>query len=279
MDRLRPAIVRRMKVKELRLDIEALLSQVIHGHGFLHYGYWPDGRADDVSLARLSQAQQAYFERMLAAIPADVGSILDVGSGTGSNARGLLDKGYHVDCVCPSARLNLIAARKLGARATIFECGFEELATERRYDLVLCCESFHYIRAGEGLRQAAKYGEKYLLIFDYFRTRDNGSEDRITHARFNAMVADSSFTVVHDEDVTAAIAPTFFVLDALKNDYLKPCAARLLREYRTQHPFYAFLLAGLLNRLERSAGKLANRHATFPVEHEYRLILLRKRGS
>lgn len=268
-----------MNIKELRLDIEALLVQLIHGHGFLHYGYWPEGKTDEVSLERLGKAQQAYFDHMLAAIPGDVVSILDVGSGTGSNARGLLDQGYRVDCVCPSPRLNEIASQKLDPAATIFECGFEDLATDRRYDLLLCCESFHYIRAAAGLRQAARFADKYLLIFDYFRRQDNGSEERITHARFLDLAKTSAFTLVHDEDLTAAITPTFFVLDSLKNTHLKPFVARLLDEYRRQHPFWSLLMAGPLNRLARSASKPANRHATFPLEHEYRLILMRKDGA
>lgn len=213
---------------------------------------------------------------MLAAVPGDVRSILDVGSGTGSNARALLDKGYLVDCVCPSSRLNLIARQKLDGTARIFECGFEDLVTDRSYNLVICCESFHYIRAVDGLRQAAKYADKYMLIFDYFRVRDSGKDDRITYERFRKIVDNSAFRIVRDENVTEAIAPTFLVLDGLKNSYLKPFAARLLEEYRKQHPFYSLFLAGLLNKLESSARKPANRHATFRREHEYRLILMQK---
>src|SRR5687767_14322449 len=82
---------------------------------------------------------------MAAMIPQGTRSILDVGSGTGSNARDLLDQGYTVDCVCPSPRLNVIAREKLQASAAIFECRFEDFTSYRKYDLILCCESFHYV--------------------------------------------------------------------------------------------------------------------------------------
>ena len=44
-----------MKLKDLRLDVEALFSQAIYGHGFLHYGYWPKGDPDKLSLDKLSK--------------------------------------------------------------------------------------------------------------------------------------------------------------------------------------------------------------------------------
>lgn len=265
-----------MNIKELRLDVEALLSQVVHGHGFLHYGYWPEGKADKLSLERLGKAQQDYFNRMLAMIPGDVRSILDVGSGTGSNAKGLLEQGYAVDCLCPSPRLNMIARRKLEGRASIFECGFENFASTQSWDLVLCCESFHYIRAVEGLRQAARYANKYLLIFDYFRVEDGSAEDRITYEHFLEIARDSHFRVVHDEDVTQAIAPTFLVLDTLRNTYVNPFIAGLVGEYRQQHPFYALLMSPLLKKLENSARRPADRYVRFPEAHEYRLVLMSK---
>jgi hypothetical protein len=69
------------------------------------------------------------------------------------------------------------------------------------------------------------------------------------------------------------------ILDELKNNYLKPFGARLLADYRKEHPVYALLLARLLNRLEKSVLKQANRRTTFPANHEYRLILMQKRAS
>jgi 2-polyprenyl-3-methyl-5-hydroxy-6-metoxy-1,4-benzoquinol methylase len=141
-----------MNTKELSLDIEALISQTLYGHGFLHYGYWPDTQTVIPSLESLGKAQQAYFDRMVAMIPQGIRTILDVGSGTGSNAKALLDRGYTVDCLCPSARLNLIAREKLKGNAEIFECHFEEFKSASKYDLIICCESFHYIHAAQGLR-------------------------------------------------------------------------------------------------------------------------------
>src|SRR5690606_10549861 len=87
----------RMISKEFRLELEAALSQAAFGHGYLHYGYW-DGAEYEPSLCALGQAQEAYFERLVATIPEGTRSILDVGSGTGAVAAGLLRRGFAVDC-------------------------------------------------------------------------------------------------------------------------------------------------------------------------------------
>lgn len=265
-----------MGLKDLRLDVEALFSQAIYGHGFLHYGYWPDGEPDTLSLDNLGKAQQAYFDRFVELIPKSVHTILDVGSGTGSNAKGLLEKGFKVDCVCPSAKLNLLAREKLPESTQIFECGFEEFLTEKKYDMALFCESFHYIQAAAALAQANKYVKKYVLIFDYFRRQDSKKGDRITYDTFLRLVKTSPFKILYDEDVTEAITPTFLVLDNLKNNHIKPFSNRVIKEYKKEHPFYSFLLNIPLKKLENSIQRTSKRFQQFPKKHQYRLILMEK---
>jgi SAM-dependent methyltransferase len=266
-----------MKLKDLRLDVEALFSQALHGHGFLHYGYWPEGAPSPPSLEKLGRAQQTYFDRMLAMIPDEVTNILDVGSGTGSNAKGLIDKGYKVDCVCPSSKLNQMAREKLPAESVIFECGFEDFVSTSQYDLLLFCESFHYIRASEAIQQAGKYSGKFVLIFDYFRRVESKKVDRITYKSFIDLINESAFKIIHDEDVTEAVRPTFLVLDNLKNVHLKPFGLRVINEFKKEHPVYSLLFHSLIKKLSGSIQKKSNRYEQFPKKHEYRLILLEKK--
>lgn len=264
--------------KELRLDVEALFSQAVYGHGFLHYGYWPNGSAQELSLQALGQAQQAYFDKLVETIPAGTTSILDVGSGTGSNALGLTRRGFQVDCVCPSAKLNAMARAKLPPSSRIFECRFEDLDDPATYDLVLFCESFHYIDAERALAQAARRAGRHMLLFDYFPRRDAGGPARVTHRRFLDLVAaQGRFELLSDVDVTERIAPTFAVLDAVANDHVRPFAARLLEDFRRHRPLLSMLLARPLNRAVLRARRTSERRTTFPLEHEYRLMLLAAR--
>ena len=268
-----------MLSKEFRLDLEALLSQIVDGQGFLHYGYWKDGTADEVSLRSLGTAQQAYFDQLAGAIPGGVRSVLDVGSGTGSNARRLLQKNYAVDCVCPSPRLNAIARSKLPASTRIFECAFEDLATDHAYDLLLFSESFHYLEAATALRKCAIHARKHVLIFDYFPRKDGAAGKAVSHLQFTRLLSGSysgEFEIASDRDVTEFIVPTFKVLDGIRNDYVRPFVARSVAEFRKEHGFYSLLLSYPLRRLLASLEKPSNRYRTFPETCEYRLILLHR---
>lgn len=268
-----------MKLKDLRLDAEALFSQVVYGHGFLHYGYWPEGKPAEVTLESLGKAQQRYFEKLYDTLPSDVTSILDVGSGTGSNARELLNKGFSVDCVCPSAKLNELARQKLPATTQIHECRFEDFSSTKQYDALIFCESFHYIDNDQALALASRYARKYVLIFDYFRRQDGRDKDRISHRQFRALLADkysSAFEVVQDDDVTDFITPTFMVLDEINNTYVKPFIGQLTSDFRATHRFYSFIFSRPLNKLRRNAEKPSNRYQKFAEQHEYRLILLKR---
>ncbi|MSQ59459.1 MAG: class I SAM-dependent methyltransferase [Betaproteobacteria bacterium] len=265
------------KIKALRLDVEALFSQVVHGHGYLHYGYWPAGHADEVTLQRLGLAQRAYFDRLCEAIPASTKSILDVGSGTGSNALGLTGKGYSIDCVCPSPKLNAMARQKLPSASRIFESKFEELEISERYDLVLFCESFHYLDARLALRRLARYAKKHVLIFDYFPRKDSQEDKRVSRAQFGALMEQEiskDFAVQWDLDVTQFIAPTFEVLDGIKNDFVQPFCVRLIQELKHEHPVMARMLAFPLRKALAKLQNRSNRHQTFPAQNEYRLLLL-----
>jgi SAM-dependent methyltransferase len=161
-----------MKLKSVELDLTALMSEVMFGHGYAHYGYFPDGVPDVLSAAALGEAQHAYFERLeqaIASVPGGVRRILDVGSGTGANARGLIACGYEVACVSPSAQMNEMARAKLPDGTVVTDATFEAFDPQARFDICLFAESFHYIDLEAGLRQAARFAQKGVVIFDYFR--------------------------------------------------------------------------------------------------------------
>jgi SAM-dependent methyltransferase len=265
----------RQAVKELKLAIDALLSQVIDGKGFLHYGYWPDRTADEISLSRLARAQQAYFDELAGAIPDGTKSVLDVGSGTGSNAVRLIQKGYGVECVCPSAKLNEIAKQKLPAGTVIHECLFEDLATDKVYDLLLFAESFHYLDAARALPQVAARARKSVVIFDYFPRQEGGARQGISHRQFTQMLSEVGvFRIVSDRDVTGCITPTFEVLDRIANNHVRPFVAQAIAEFKADHQVWSFFLNYPIRKLARRLAKASNKHATFPQKFEYRLIVL-----
>ena len=266
-----------MKLRDFRLDLEALFSQSVYGHGYLHYGYWQNGNPSVASLESLGKAQADYFDKLIEKIPDDVNSILDVGSGTGSNALGLLDKGFTVDCVCPSVNLNKIASQKLPESATIHECKFEDFTGNKTYDALIFAESFHYIHADVALKKGLEYANKYLLIFDYFRKEDSNNMQRISHPQFCQLINDSfsqSYEIVYDEDVTDKIVPTFFVLDTISKEYIKPFIQTAVTRFKKEHPVYNFLFGKFLKKIHYFGYKKSISHERFLAKYEYRMILL-----
>ncbi|MCC6008019.1 MAG: class I SAM-dependent methyltransferase [Rhodobacteraceae bacterium] len=267
-----------MKFKDTQLDFEALLAEAVFGHGFAHYGYWPEGPPETPSAEALGRAQQAYFDKLAATIPEGIETILDVGSGTGANARALRAMGYRLECLCPSEQLNAMARAKLGEGTPVHDVTFEAFDSPKRFDMCLFAESFHYIALAPALAQAARYAQSHVLIFDYFR-RDGGSGDetRGTHRAFVDEVAHQGvFEIVQDDDLTEAILPTFLVLDHLKNAHFGPFLARLRADLRTAYPLRSRLAEVFLGRAMDRFLRPSRREQTFAARHEYRLILLRR---
>jgi len=104
----------KMSSRELGL----VLAQQILGVEDLHYGLW---EADlELSLGNIALAQQHYTEMLLALMDELLADhpaprILDVGCGTGHMLQLMIERGYAVDAVNPSAALNKLVRERLAA--------------------------------------------------------------------------------------------------------------------------------------------------------------------
>jgi SAM-dependent methyltransferase len=257
-----------------------LIARVIKD-GDLHYGYWPEGMA--TTWGNLRSAQDAYTDLLIDHIPSGVETILDVGMGTGGIARKLTEKGYRVEGVSPSGPLSELAAERLGDSVRIHSCKFEELETDKRYDLVLFAESFQYIPPQKSLpklRSLLSPGG-HVLIIDFFRT---GSPDRgpvgggHLLSEFEEMLAEQPFTVVEDMDITARTAPTIELMGQILRDYVRPIFIDMTGYFRIKHPWWSRFSGWVLkNRLERIRKEVFSDRFSgecFCRSHSYRLMLL-----
>lgn len=261
------------------------------GHHFfnmqdLHYGYWPEGLP--VMPQNLAQAQAHYTDFLMSHIPAGVKAVLDVGCGAGNTARKLLERGFTVDCVSPNGVLTDVAKQVLKGRADIFETRFQDLQTNRRYDLILFSESLLFIPLDEALTKALSLLNRggYVLITDIFRVPAEGKSPiggGHELPRFRETIGRYPLDPVLDLDMTDGIAPTFDLLDAAYREAIQPAYQLLLSRLEAKYPWVMkFVKWKFRKKMERYEGKhFSGRRngLNFKKYKSYRLLLYRNTST
>ncbi|OGS03635.1 MAG: hypothetical protein A2204_03430 [Elusimicrobia bacterium RIFOXYA1_FULL_47_7] len=265
-----------------------LASAIIFGKYFfktndLHYGYWPDGLKVDIS--NITIAQENHSGLILSAIPPEVKSVLDVGCGAGSLASRLIAKGYSVDCVSPSSILTNEAKKLVDNKCEFFESTYEQVETDKKYDIVIFSESFQYIHLANAMQQTVKFLKPggYMLICDFFKT-DAVGESALGGGHdlkeFYSTVVKYPFQLQKDTDITKQTAPNLALIDDMLKQVGHPIWNMLFDFIHSRHPFlYGILLwkfkkkIAKINKKYFSGERNADNFARFK---SYRLMLYKK---
>jgi SAM-dependent methyltransferase len=277
---------RKVDSKELGLVFGAIWGQHLFKIEDLHYGYWtPDLPVDYFNLGR---AQANYSQFLISHLPAGIKTILDVGCGIGTLARNLLNLGYQVDCVSPSPLLTQEARKKLKNGCQIFECGYEELETPNRYDLVLFSESFQYVKMEKAFPQTLRFLREggYLLISDFFKTDAKGKSalhggHRLS--KFYRLISRYPFQLIQDLDITNQTAPTLTLYHEMLTQVGLPTRDLLWYLLNNNYPRLARLLQW---KYREKIEKLNHKYfsgerdaAHFAIFKSYRHLLYQKVAS
>lgn len=277
-----------LDTQAIGLDVGLGFVKWLTGAENLHYGLW-DGL--EVSAANLGAAQSAYTDKLFALLPEGPLRILDVGGGAGETARKLLALGHEVEIVVPSPILaDRCRANAPGARVHLAR--FEDAAPEGRFDLCLFSESFQYIPLEVALRKACDLVRPggHVLIADCFRAPGHigGGRVRVVGgghpvADFRAALSGLGLEVLHDEDITASVAPSID-LEAGLFRVFGHAVARVDRELTAKRPAIRWTLAQILRTLvsERRRYRLMERlraegrtSAAFFASNRYLMVKLR----
>jgi SAM-dependent methyltransferase len=211
--------------KEVGLELGLRVYKFFLKSEYLHYGYFADGLEADVS--NLKKAQENYAELIFSHIPEGTKTILDVGCGSGKTAEQLVAKGYQVDCVSPGQILTAYAKNMLGDKVNFFQRKFEDVITDRKYDLVLFSESFQYIPMDKSIPGALKLLNPggYIIASDFFSTDPEGkSKLGGGHDYQQWLKIKETFPVkiLAEKDITAETSLTIDIVSQLNAEVIKP---------------------------------------------------------
>ncbi len=236
--------------REAGLEIASIFGRELFGVEDLHYGYWTDDL--DVSLDNLKKAQENYTRFLISNIPPEVETILDVGCGTGKIAKLISEAGVHVDCVSPSEKFAEVTRDRLGNGNTVFECYYENLDTEKKFDMILFSESFQYINVSSALEKSISLLNKngYILICDVFKNpgmKNNGFgkcpiSGGHSWSKFESAVKEKPLELLKEINITEQTAGNIDLEDKMYRQIAKPIVDIVSGVMQSRHSLVTKLL-------------------------------------
>ena len=282
---------RTLDTQAIGLDVGLGFVKWLTGAENLHYGLW-DGI--EISAANLGAAQAAYTAKLFALLPDGPLRILDIGGGAGETARKLVALGHEVEIVVPSPLLaDRCRANAPGARVHLAR--FEDAALAGPFDVCLFSESFQYIPLDTALPKARDLVGPggTILIADCFRAPGFRGGGRIRAVggghpinAFRSALSRLGLEVLHDEDITAAVAPSID-LEAGLFRVFGHAVTRIDEELAAKRPTARWTFATLLRTVlgQRRIGRILGRldgegrsSEAFLANNRYLMVKLRVPG-
>jgi len=267
------------------VDFELLLLTEAVGLRSLHYGYWDEPPPnDELTFAMLREAQARFTDRLLAMIPADVKSVLDVGSGVGDNSAAMLRRGYDVTAISPDRNHRKFYEHLETEGVAFHNERFEDFVVGRPYDLVLMSESQNYFDQTVGLVNAARHlaPDGKLLVAGMFRRRDSKEFAAVQciDETYRAEAARRGFHLVRAVDVTENVIGTIRMAER----YLKPVLRVMQAYFETGFFLKRWLVSFLVAKRAMSPRRLAEYYSQwispdfYRTHVKYQFLLFERRG-
>lgn len=250
----------------------------IVGLEYLNFGIWSED--DSLDVAGLRHAQERLVARLFELLPPGASSVLDVGCGTGVVSERLAALGYDVEGLSPDPYHGKLFAERLPDRR--FHLGrFQEFEPDRKYDLLLLCESAQYVWLDdffEAVERSLAPGGSVLLC-DYFTVASDRGKPRSGHPleEFLSRAEAAGLVLEVDEDVTPSVLPTLRLGQAIVDRFGRGVVS-LAREASTQRfprlAGAAWRLAGPVTRWLDRLDRLLDPEA-FERTRRYRVMRFR----
>lgn len=216
-------------VKNERIRSDVMLNYYLEmtGTDYLHWGYWEDGDALDLTGVRTSQ--ERYVDVLMSHIPSDVKTILDVGCGIGAVAKRLRAAGYDVVSMSPDPYQQQLFLERTDNKIPFVLSGFEDWEPDRQFDMILMSESVQYIPLDPSFTKARAMLRPggYILSSDYYRLENSrGLTDRHLPSHYLQdyleKAAEYGFSMLHEQDISKQVTPTLEYGRIVFKHYIKP---------------------------------------------------------
>ncbi|OGS19868.1 MAG: hypothetical protein A2252_05000 [Elusimicrobia bacterium RIFOXYA2_FULL_39_19] len=269
--------------KEIGLDLGIILSKYFFKTEHLHYGYWTkDLEVDPFNLAK---AQDNHTNFIVSNIPDGTKTILDVGCGIGKLSQRFISLGYKPECVSPSKLLTKYAREILGGDILIHECKYEDLHTDKRYDLIVFSESYQYVDLVKSFENSLKYLNTggHILICDFFKTDAKG-ESALGgghHLKeFYETAKRYPLKMLKDIDITREAAPNLKLIDDFLTKVGVPVWQALLDYMDKKSPFVSKIIKWKfrkkIDKINKKYFSGTRNAENFAIFKSYRLFLFKK---
>ncbi len=241
---------KKIKGSEYGLENITLILNCLVKSKYIHYGYFHNDL--ETEFWNFGKAQQAYTDKLLSLVPKGVKTILDVGCGTGMVAKLLKSNGYQVECISPSTFLTQ-KVKDNDPGLTVYECKFEDFKPPKKYDLLLFCESYQYIKLNDLFKKLSECVTRdgYLMLSDIFKTNPNNRGPIGGGHLYNDHIeicARSHYTLIADMDITENISPTFDLLQNIQIQLLKPLLDNTIRVMSINKPIISKILLKVFHK-------------------------------
>ena len=267
------------------LDLELFFCTEILKLNSLHYGYWEESEKltegdTKLTLEGLRGAQKKYTDMLIAAIPENVKSILDVGCGIGDVSRALSKLEYDVTAISPDSNHAKYFEDQF-SQLTFLQTKFENLNIDNKFDLILMSESQNYFPTELGFRQCTSFllPKGYLLVAGMFRKDRSSKIVEVTNAieEYVKTAEVHGLLLLENVDITRNILPTIEFISESMRDYVEPGVKMLNHFVSSTSPLKSSLIKFIFRKQLNKTAQVYNyyRKRTDPLLFKKNIVYAR----